>query len=57
MVESWIRKATESIQDKAEFAYELCEEIAEEQHLQLDWVLTVFQTRFNRVIKEKGGEE
>lgn len=56
MVESWIRKAGESIQEKAEEAYRMCEEVAQEQHLEIDWVLTVFQTRFNKVIKEKGGE-
>ena len=56
MKESWIRKATESIQDKAEFVFELCKEIAEEQHLELDWVVTVFKTRFNNVVKERLGE-
>lgn len=53
MAESWIRKASASIQDKAEFAFELCEEIADEQHLELEWVVTVFKTRFNNVIKER----
>ena len=56
MRESWIRKATESIQEKAEDAYRMCEEVAKEQHLEIDWVITVFQTRFNKIIKEKGGE-
>ena len=57
MRESWIRKAGESIQEKAEDAYRMCEEVASEQHLELEWVLTVFQTRFNRIVKEKGGAE
>lgn len=56
MAESWIRKASESIQDKAEFVFELCEEIANEQHLELEWVITVFKTRFNNVVKERIGE-
>ena len=56
MAESWIRKAGESIQEKAEDAYKMCEEVAKEQHLELDWVILVFKTRFDKVIKEKGGE-
>ena len=56
MAESWIRKAREAIKDKADFAFELCKEVAEEQHLELDWVITVFKTKFNDVEKERMGE-
>lgn len=56
MSNSWIRKAAKSIREQAEDAYAGCEEIASKQHLELEWVLTVFKAEMNKVIKEKGGE-
>ena len=56
MSNSWIREAVKSIREQAEYAYAGCEEIASKQHLELEWVLTVFKAEMNKVIKENGVE-
>ena len=51
-MDNWVLKAKEAIEFDADFAFKMLIGTADEQHVEKDWAIQVFLTRFNKNVKE-----
>lgn len=53
-MENWLKKTRERIKGEAIYSYESCRIVAANEHIDLDYVLEVFQQGFKKIVDNKG---
>lgn len=54
MAEWWIENAKTAIKIDAMYAWGMCKDTAEKEHLQIDWVVENFLKEFRKIVAENG---